>query len=153
MCGGSVLAADPIPTLGSDDKGTIRLESKTYHIGAFWEFTDMVDGLTIMNVDGGRSHIVSEDGDTPTIILRRCANVHLRGLRIGHDPTRAPRHSCGAPALWMEDCTNVFVDGCDLYGSGTEGIYALGVKGLEVRDTVIHDCSIGIATLAACTGI
>ncbi len=35
MCGGSVLAADPIPTLGSDDKGTIRLESKTYHIGAF----------------------------------------------------------------------------------------------------------------------
>ncbi len=116
------------------------------------------------NVDGAEAHIVGMQNVTiegsgkqlSQIVVEpryayvlnfiKCSNITLRNLKIGH--TEAGH--CTGGVLNLVECQDVTIEGCDLYGCGTEGITGSDVHGMKVDRTFIHDCTYSIMTLQNC---
>ena len=69
-----------------------------------------------------------------------CKSVTLFGFTAGHVKEKG---ECRGGVLYFENCENMSVDSCHLFGCGTFGVLTDGVDGLSVRDTEIYECSIG----------
>lgn len=69
-----------------------------------------------------------------------CSDISLENVYMGHSPERG---SCSGGVVYLVDCQDVLLEGCDLYGCGILGITANNVRNLQVQRTKIHDCSEG----------
>lgn len=76
--------------------------------------------------------------------FKKCKNILLRNVRIGHWPEKG---FCDGDVIKFEDCENVELDNCELFGSGLVGLTCEKVKDLKVRQTTIEDCTDDIMTL------
>lgn len=75
-----------------------------------------------------------------------CSNITIEGLIMGH----TDEGYCEGGVLYFEECKNVKINHCDLYGCGIEGIGAKNTEGLTMTRTKIRDCSYQIMTLQGC---
>lgn len=66
-----------------------------------------------------------------------CDGVTLANMTAGHTDTG----DCVGNVVTLEDCRNITIRRCDLYGCGVEGIYAEDIENLYVSNTRVHDCS------------
>lgn len=102
---------------------------------------DGVDGLTIRaSADSPEStQITVEPRYANVFRFVNCRDLHLQGFTAGH--TRGSE--CAGGVLYFEDCRDVWVDSCRLYGCGILGIWSLGGSDLIVENCEIYDCSLG----------
>lgn len=81
--------------------------------------------------------------------FENCENINLVGLTLGH----TEEGYCDKGVLGFEQCSGVFLNNCDLYGCGTEGISASGCESMYFSGVKIRDCSYYIMHLMSCTAI
>ncbi len=73
-----------------------------------------------------------------------CENITLSGFTAGHSEGAG---SCAGCVLAFENCWDIDIDNCHLYGCGTLGINAYYCSELDVKNTEIYDCSMGAIAL------
>lgn len=159
-----------LAALGSDR--TIRLAEGEYDLstasdygsggGACYAWEESYDGpeLVIFNVTG--LTIEAEGSDPAATVIRAtpryanvlrfvdCDSLELKGFTAGH--TTEPG-SCSGGVVYLEDCREVSLDACRLYGCGVLGIQAMRCTGFRVRDCEIYECSYGAVEMDECDGI
>lgn len=130
--------------------------------GEYYSWDEVFDGkqLTIHNVDnmtiaGKTGKNVNTVSALPryaqVLAFDRCSNLTLENLTVGH--TKEPGYCVGG-VLWFQQCTNVEVRKCGLYGCGTIGIQAMDCRNVTMEQNDIYECSyggiqlIGVATAA-----
>lgn len=97
-----------------------------------------------LTIDGGNgAEIVVEPRYANVLTFLNCKNITLRNLTLGH----TDEGYCEGGVLYLDNCENVKLDNCDLYGCGTMGIEAYRTHELRCARTTIRDCSYGIMTL------
>lgn len=103
---------------------------------------DGVDGLTIQAASDSPedTELTVEPRYANVFRFVNCRNLHLQGFTAGH--TRG-RGECAGGVLYFEDCKDVWVDSCRLYGCGILGIWSIGGSDLIVENCEIYDCTWG----------
>ena len=78
--------------------------------------------------------------------FRNCHEIEINNLTIGH----TDEGYCQGGVLEFNNCQDIQIDRCDLYGCGIEGITATNTTDLDCTKTIIRDCSYSIMTATGC---
>ena len=145
--------------------GTYDLSTaKDYGTGwsDYYYWSEEFDGpaLTISGVDN--LVIRSESGDVKKCTIsavpryadvlkfKACNNVTVSGFTAGH--TVEPGY-CTGGVLYYEDCDNILVNQCGLYGCGILGVRAELCSAIAVTGCEIYECSYGGIQIGNSSGI
>ena len=95
-----------------------------------------VENLTI---EAGQDIVViaSDPRYANVISFDKCVGLTIKGITFGH----TEEGYCSQGVLGFTSCGKVFLDRCDLYGCGTEGIIVSECKDIKFKATKIRDCS------------
>lgn len=96
--------------------------------------------------EGAMAGIIVEPRYAYVLSFFNCRDITLRNLTLGHTDTG----HCEGGVVRLAECSSVVIEGCDLYGCGTEGIGTERSSGLACKNTIIRDCSYQIMTLSHC---
>ena len=149
-----------LAAIGSDT--VIRLESGLYDLSTatdygaygtdYYYWHDVFDGPGLV-ISGVRNlSIVAESGCTIAAIPRyadvlkfiNCESISLSGFTAGH--TKEPGE-CAGGVLSFENCWDIDIDDCQLFGCGILGINAYYCSDIDVKNTEIYECSQGAIAL------
>jgi len=75
--------------------------------------------------------------------FNRCNDIALRRFTIGH--TKAGY--CMGGVLRFQDCANITIERCDLFGSGTYGLELVDCENVEIVGTTVRECTFGAVRL------
>ncbi|MDD3741643.1 MAG: right-handed parallel beta-helix repeat-containing protein [Bacteroidales bacterium] len=100
-----------------------------------------VNNLTIKGK--GEVKILLEPRYAWVMMFYNCNNLSIEGVTFGH----TEKGYCMGGVLGFEECNNVVIKSCSLYGSGTVGISANNCSNISVANSDIHDCSYGLVYL------
>ena len=79
------------------------------------------------------------------ISLVNCNNVKINGIVAGHEVEKG---SCIGGVVYLEDCSDIEINDCHLYGCGTYGITSYNSKNVKVNNTEIYECSYGLIDIS-----
>lgn len=115
-----------------------------------WELEiDNVQNLVISAARPG-TEIVTVPRYACVFRFANCADITLEGFTAGH--TDGPGFCTGA-VVHTDDCRNVTVKNCDLYGCGTYGLELEHSRGVHAYGTTIRDCSYGALWASSCSDV
>ena len=109
-----------------------------------------VDGLTLRGGGIEESTIAAVPRYASVIIFVGCRNLTVTELTAGH--TTEPGF-CSGGVLKLENCTDVSIDTCALYGCGTIGVQAQNCARLTVTNSNIYECSYGAVEVHQCQDV
>lgn len=81
------------------------------------------------------------------LMFKNCIEIKLENLTLGHYPE--PGY-CTGNVILFEDCNQVNIVGCDLFGSGLTGLVATNTHHLTLSKTTIRDCTEQLFELNQC---
>lgn len=130
--------------------------------GDYFHWSEEFDGpeLVISGVDN--LVIRGESGDAKKCTIsavpryadvlnfKSCSNVTVSGFTAGH--TVEPGY-CTGGVLYYEDCDNILVNRCGLYGCGILGVRAELCSAIAVTSCEIYECSYGGIQMGNVSGI
>lgn len=99
-----------------------------------------VTGLTIRAANRD-TYIVTEPRWVNVLHFIGCEDITLEGFTAGHTDGAY----CSGGVLCFENTKGVTVDGCSLYGCGTEGVTTYSCEDVAVTGSEIWNCSQGAA--------
>lgn len=100
-----------------------------------------VDNLTVAGKGGKGINVISAVPRYAQVLtFRNCTDVSVENLTAGH--TKDPGYCIGG-VLLFENCTNVLVSKCGLYGCGTIGVQANDSRNVTIQNNEIYECSYG----------
>ena len=85
------------------------------------------------------------------MILKNCSNIKFENITFGHkgkDPNTSL--ACDASVLALDNCKNVEIKNCDLFGCGFVGLCAEKSSSITVKDSKIRDCEASAFWLNKC---
>ena len=106
-----------------------------------------VKDLTIIGAGIDKTTIEAVPRYANVIDFKGCNKVTVSNLTAGH--TTEPGFCTGGVFL-MENCEDINVDTCGLYGCGTIGVRGLDCKKLNVTNCDIYECSDGAVDVTGC---
>ena len=109
-----------------------------------------VDGLTLRGAGLEETTIAAVPRYANVIKFAGCRNLTLSDLTAGH--TTEPGF-CAGGVLRLENCTDVSIDTCGLYGCGTLGVQAQNCSRLNVLNANIYECSYGAVDVHQCQDV
>lgn len=109
-----------------------------------------VDGLTLRGAGLEETTIAAVPRYANVIKFAGCNNLTVTNLTAGH--TTEPGF-CSGGVLKLENCTDVNIDSCGLYGCGTIGIQAQSCSRLNVTNSSIYECSYGAVDVHQCQDV
>ena len=111
-----------------------------------------VDNLVIRSESGDRTKctISAVPRYADVLKFKSCNNVTVSGITAGH--TVEPGY-CTGGVLYYEDCDNVLVNRCGLYGCGILGVRAELCSAIAVTGCEIYECSYGGIQMGNTSGI
>lgn len=109
-----------------------------------------VDGLTLRGAGLEETTIAAVPRYANVIKFTGCNNLTVTNLTAGH--TTEPGF-CSGGVLKLENCTDVNIDSCGLYGCGTIGIQAQSCSRLNVTNSSIYECSYGAVDVYQCQDV
>ena len=130
--------------------------------GTYYRWEEVFDGvqLTIQNVsnltiraegDDVKAHTVSARPRYAHVInFENCSNIMVEGFTAGH--TFEPG-SCAGGVIGFNNCEDVLVNNCGLYGCGVVGVWAENTKGIQVTNSDIYECSWGGVYMMFCKDV
>ena len=130
--------------------------------GEYWFWQESYDGpaLVIQGVSG--LTIKAADKDPKETVLsavpryadvlsfRSCSDICLTGFTAGH--TKEPG-SCSGGVLFFQDCDDIRVEDCRLYGCGVLGVQCSNCSSFTSNRTEIYECSQGAVYMYMTKGI
>ena len=111
-----------------------------------------VDNLVIRSESGDRTKctISAVPRYADVLKFKSCTNITVSGFTAGH--TVEPGY-CTGGVLYFEDCDNILVNRCGLYGCGILGVRAELCSALAVTGCEIYECSYGGISIGNSSGI
>ena len=109
-----------------------------------------VDGLTLRGAGLEETTIAAVPRYANVINFIGCHNLTVRGLTAGH--TVEPGF-CSGGVLRLENCTDINVDACGLFGCGTVGVQAQNCARLTVTNSDIYKCSYDAVDVHQCQDV
>ena len=76
--------------------------------------------------------------------FENCSAVTLEGFTAGH--TKEPGY-CSGGVFYLDNCADILIDNCGMYGCGTVGVHASYTRNLQVVSSEIYECSYNGITL------
>lgn len=132
-------------------------QTRAKQVGVFFEHE--TDGPTIVISGYKNLTIRSEVNDRRTIEVTpryafvfnfiSCENIKFENLLLGH----TKEGTCSNGVLGFDDCKNVTIENCGLYGCGTEGIVARMSSNINMTNSEIFECSYSILHLFGCSNV
>lgn len=135
------------------DKKTEFVNAKAYFKTCYDGEEFFLNGVQNLTIEGSgpeRAEIIVEPRYANVLNLSGCKNITLQGVKLGHTPEEG---YCTGGVLNASQSEQIILDNTLLFGCGTYGITAEQVKGLNVTDSIIEDCSNGIMVLESCTDV
>lgn len=94
----------------------------------------------------GEKVVISTEASYGKVLAFECCNdITLRGLTCGHEVEPG---FCTGSVIYLLGATDVMIDNCHLYGSGTYGVEAYNSRNLCVERTELYDCTYGLVELS-----
>ena len=108
-----------------------------------------INGLSLTGKtnDGRKVQFISNDPDAAVLYLSECSDVVLENLILSHADIY---ETCNGISGWLEKCSRVTINNCDIHGCGKIGIGADYCEDLKVMNSSIFDCSIYEINLEHC---
>jgi hypothetical protein len=94
----------------------------------------------------GRAEIVIAPAYGWVFSFETCSGLRISSLVLGHT---TPGYCLGG-VLGFTRCDDVEIRSCELYGSGTYGLGLERTQRFSIVDSVVRDCSYGLATIDRC---
>ena len=83
--------------------------------------------------------IIQNDLSKPVLIFNNSENIVLHDLRLGH--TETSRGTCDAEVVVIDGSRKIYINGCEISGSGTIGVKCTNSDEIAVVSCFIHDNS------------
>lgn len=109
-----------------------------------------VNGLTIRGAGIEDTTVAAVPRYANVIKFEGCKNITVSDLTAGH--TKEPGF-CSGGVLFLENCSEINVDTCGLYGCGTIGVNGFGCEKLNITNCDIYECSDGAVDVTYCTEV
>ena len=123
------------------------LSSQYYHFIESYDGTELeikgVSNLTIKGLGKMEAHLITAPRYGHVLRFRGCQAISIQNIKAGHGPEKG---YCTGGVLLFEGCRGIRINGCHLYGSGTEGLTLLQTQDVGVSKTIIKGCTYGILT-------
>lgn len=109
-------------------------------------YTNEFDGpsLWISNVQNLKivgkkkdTHIQVDPAYANVFGLSKCKNITFENLKLGHKE----QGNCVGDVLHFDECADITINNCKLYGCGVIGLYAEYCNHILTTNTEIYDCS------------
>jgi len=121
---------------------------------------DSYDGKEYIVFEATELIIEGDEGNTVTVVIEPryanvltfmyCNNITVKNITAGH--TIEPGN-CTGGVLRFEDCSDVAVDNCRLYGCGTYGVTTVNSENINVKNTEIYECTYGVVDIFSSSNI
>ena len=108
------------------------------------------DSLNIRGAGVDETVILGKDRYASILSFSGCQGLTIADLTAGHSPMPG---FCAGGVLFMQNCGDVKVEGCGLFGCGTVGVWASGCRGLTVLSTRIYECSDSAVNVDGCRDV
>ena len=109
-----------------------------------------IENLTIRGVGSNLTHFITRPSYGNVFVLVGCSNVKFESIKAGHGPEKG---YCTGGVIYLEDCMEIEINNCLLYGSGIEGLTAEGSQDISLNNTAIQGCTYSILSLSGCTTV
>ena len=109
-----------------------------------------VDNLTIRGAGMGKTTVEAVPRYANVLEFVGCNDLTVSDLTAGHTTGQG---FCTGGVLLMENCNDINVDKCGLYGCGTIGVKGFHNEKLNVTDCDIYECSDGAIELFGCSEV
>ncbi len=106
-----------------------------------------VENLILRGAGEGETVLAATPRYANVLRFLSCRELRIEALTAGH--TQAPG-VCSGGVLRLENCRNVAVDGCGLFGCGTVGVDANECVGLTVTGCHLYECSYSAVSVRQC---
>ena len=129
-----ILASDYYDFSNVDISRHALLQSQTYGRKGF-----VINGVYNLSIEGEAEMVI---GDLSSVVLsfKDCSKLSLEGVTVGHiNPFNT--YSCEGAVVYLNNCKDVHIKNCKLFGCGSIGIEANNTTGLSVYSTEIFDCT------------
>jgi hypothetical protein len=103
-----------------------------------------LSGLSLVGEEG--AEIVISPSYGWVLSFENCSGIRISGLVLGH---KKPGYCLGG-VLGFSRCDDVEIRSCDLYGCGTYGLGLDRTEKFSIEDSVVRDCTYGLATIWRC---
>lgn len=100
-----------------------------------------ISNLSIEAQEGADVRIVTENAYDPVLSFMYCSNIRLDGLTCGHNVEPG---MCSGSVIYCYRASDMGIENCSLFGSGTYGVETSQCQGITVSETEIYECSDGI---------
>lgn len=128
--------------------------------GEYYSFQEAYDGLELeitgvsgLKIEGAEnwgSHLVTRPRYGHVIRFKGCQGIDISNIKAGHGPETG---YCTGGVFLFEGCQGINIDGCHLYGSGTEGLTIIRSQGVSVENSIVKSCTYSIMSIYQSQGI
>lgn len=140
----------------SEASGYGETDGEYYYWGECFDGPELciqeVSNLTIRGA--GEDHNVNVVSSVPryahVLAFVNCSNIHTVGFTAGH--TKEPGE-CEGGVLRFQNCQDVLVEDCGLFGCGTVGVTGKNSKNMQIVNNEIYSCSVGGLELMSCNDV
>lgn len=132
--------------------GSYNIDETNYDIedNPYLSYFDEYDGLELIISDVANLILVGQAESAVQILTKpsyadvltfeNCENIQLENLIIGHSNGIA---MCSGGVVQFNQCCNIMLDSCLLFGCGIYGITGNSSCDVTVQDSIIEKCSTG----------
>jgi hypothetical protein len=98
---------------------------------------------------GAKARILAEPRYAWVINFRECRSLSIRNLVFGHTELGY----CRGGVLRFENCSDIIIENCELFGSGTYALEFQDCNNIEVCDSLLRNCTYGIGNFRNVTAL
>lgn len=98
-----------------------------------------IHDLKIIGEDNAKIQIKSRED--VVLKLSECRNITLRNISFGHEQGIDIECDIEANVINIDDCEQIYIDRCDLWGCGWNGLVVVRSHNLTCTNSIIRDCS------------
>jgi hypothetical protein len=142
------------------EPGEYDLSSVSGMSGEYFSFEEAYDGMELeiagvtgLKIEGAekwQSHLITRPQYGHVIRFKGCQGISISNIKAGHGPESG---YCTGGVFLFEGCQGIKIEGCHLYGSGTEGLTIMRSQSVSVDETIIKSCTYSIMSLSQSQGI
>ncbi|MDX2283828.1 MAG: right-handed parallel beta-helix repeat-containing protein [Bacteroidia bacterium] len=155
-----IAAIGPDRIIQIEGEGIALSEADPEQSGAYYSFTEEYDGhellisgvsnLKIIGIGDHPAKIITKPLYGDVIAFENCTGIRIEHVEAGHGPEKG---QCTGGVFNFSGCADIGITRSILYGSGTEGITADGISGLQVTNSIIRGCTYSVMSLSGSKGI
>lgn len=149
-----ILNADLIDL--SEATGYGKAAGNSYYWGEGYDGPEFrISGISNLTIRGsGENHDANVISSVPryayVLLFENCSNIHVTGFTAGH--TKEPGYCMGG-VLGFQNCQDLLVEDCGLFGCGTLGVMGMSSKNMQIINCEIYECSVGGVELTNCDDV